>query len=263
MVFDPDVNVDRDVPFLGPDRTETLDLYRPGTLFVTAPAVVIIHGGGFHGGDKADDRETGIAHALAEQGYVCASINYALSTQENRWSAWPQNLRDCRNAVRFLRANADLYGVEPDRIGVIGASAGGYLALMLAYTQPDDDPDGIDSEKHISAHVEAVVDLYAPTTFNGTDLAITPLPEGLDAATLSPLSYMAPGGPPILILHGTEDDVVPLEHSRRLADAAAEAGVDCSLVLVDGAAHSFDLQPPRLDLQPMVLNFFNKHLRAD
>ncbi|MFO7957716.1 MAG: alpha/beta hydrolase [Candidatus Brocadiia bacterium] len=263
MVFGPDVDVTGDVPYLGPDREECLDLYRPGTLFVSAPAVIVIHGGGFHGGDKADEREAGIARALAEKGYVCASINYALSTRENCWSAWPQNLRDCRSAVRYLRANADLYGVDPDSIGVIGASAGGYLALMLAHTAPRDGLHEPGPEADLSADVQAVVDMYGPTLFNGANSPVGSVPDEVDPETLSPLSYLASDGPPTLILHGTEDEVVPPEHSRQLADAARAAGLEHNLVFVDGAPHSFSLQPPQLELQSIVINFFNKHLRAD
>ncbi len=262
MVFGPDVEVTRDVPVSGSDREPTLDIYRPGTLFLTAPAVLVIHGGGFCVGDKADEREAAIALALAEQGYVCACLNYTLSAEEDPWSAWPRNLHDCRDAVRFLRLNADLYGVDTESIGAIGASAGGYLALMLAHSRPGDGLDAAPEGTEMPAGVQAVVSMYGPVLFDGADSPALAPPAALDTEVLSPLTHLAAAGPPTLLLHGTEDDVVPLAQSCRFAAAAREAGVECSLILVDGAPHSFDLEPAQLDLRPMVLNFFNKHLRA-
>ena len=126
------VELRRDVAYLKPGRAEKLDLYLPperpaGMRF---PAVVILHGGGWRGGDKGANREINIGTTLARAGYVCASVNYHLADH----APWPRNLHDCKNAVRFLRAKAGEYAVDPERMGVIGGSAGGHLALMVGLT---------------------------------------------------------------------------------------------------------------------------------
>ena len=126
------VTIEKDVAYLAPGRAEKLDLYLPAARAtgVRSPAVVIIHGGGWTNGDKGASREFNIGTTLAKAGYVAASVNYQIEGAER----WPTNLLDCKNAVRFLRAGAERHGVDVDRIGVIGGSAGGHLALLVGYT---------------------------------------------------------------------------------------------------------------------------------
>ena len=123
--------VRRDVSFLEPGRAEKLDLYLPSRPAdaKASPAVVWIHGGGFTGGKKGEARAHNVCETLAAAGYVCVSIDYRLGE-----GAWPTNLFDCKNAVRFLRAHAAEYGVDPARIAVFGGSAGAYLAQMVGLT---------------------------------------------------------------------------------------------------------------------------------
>src|SRR5262245_45404193 len=156
------VRIEKDVAYLEPDRSEKADLYlptrsAPGSL---RPAVVIIHGGGWSGGDKGAAREINIGTNLALNGYVGMSINYVLS--KDRSTTWPRNLHDCKTAVRWLRKNAEPLQIDRDHIGVIGGSAGGHLAAMLAVTGPDDglDPKGPYGE--FSSRVQCAVDLYGP-----------------------------------------------------------------------------------------------------
>src|SRR4051812_20422908 len=120
------VTIEQNVSYLPADRAEKLDLYLPKDRApaVRSPAVLIIHGGGFTGGDKAAGREFNIGTTLAKAGYVCASVNYSMDEGKR----WPNNLHDCKNAVRFLRKNANKYQVDPDKIGAIGGSAGGHLS---------------------------------------------------------------------------------------------------------------------------------------
>jgi len=121
----------RDVSYLEPGRTEKLDLYLPERVpdDPPSPAVVWIHGGNWIGGEKGEGRAQSICGTLAGAGYVCASVDYRIGP-----GAWPTNLFDCKNAVRFLRARAADYHVDPDRIAVMGGSAGGHLALMVGLT---------------------------------------------------------------------------------------------------------------------------------
>src|SRR5262245_30255528 len=126
------VTIEQNIAYLAPGRSETADLYVPSKRLAgqCSPAVVIIHGGGWTGGDKAAEREFNIGTTLALNGYVGLSINYVLATKEK--PTWPNNLHDCMTAVRWLRRNADRLGVDPARIGAIGGSAGGHLTAMLA-----------------------------------------------------------------------------------------------------------------------------------
>jgi acetyl esterase/lipase len=261
------VKVERDVAYLSPDRNEKADLYLPASdppAGVRRPAVVIIHGGGWTGGDKGAAREINIGSNLALNGYVGMSINYLLSTPEHRVT-WPQNLYDCKTAVRWLRKNADRLKIDPDRIGVIGGSAGGHLAAMVALTGHGDglDPPGPYGE--FSCRVRCAVDLYGPSDLM-TRHEVAMLGRGRDEGpevyhAASPVSHADAKDPPFLILHGTADTTVPVKDSEALASALKSAGVEHELVLVPDAPHSFHLQPAQRDLRPLVLGFFDRHLK--
>ncbi len=265
------VNIEKDIAYLGPDRQEKGDLYRPalpakGERF---PAVLIIHGGGWSGGDKGAKREINIGTNLALNGYVGFSINYVLSAKNH--PTWPQNLYDCKTAVRWLRKNAQRLNLDPEHIGVIGGSAGGHLAAMVAMTGPVAglDPPGPNAE--YSCRVQAAVDLYGPADL--TDLTTWPKTERLSMMPASraekpelyriasPITYADKSNPPLLILHGTADKTVPVEQSKLLAEALKKAGAEHELIIVEGAPHSFNLQPKQRDLRPVVLGFFDRHLK--
>ena len=264
---EPDVKVEHDLAFLGEGRQEKLDLYLPATVDKgqRRPGVVIIHGGGWTGGSKRAAREQNIGTTLAKSGYVGISIDYVLAAKDK--PAWPQNVHDCKTAVRWLRANADKYHIDPDRIGVIGGSAGGHLALMVGLPDTDAGLEPKEPYGKYSSKVSAVVDLYGPTDLvtRGKDTSMLPgaFADKPDLYKLaSPVSHVRKGNPPVLILHGTKDTTVPLEQSKILADALSKAGVEHELIVVEGAPHSFHLEPKEKDLRPAVLGFFNKHLKA-
>src|SRR5260221_8216425 len=133
-----DIRVEREVPYLGADRAELADLYLPLEIpkGQRVPAVLIIHGGGFTGGHRDAARELNIGSTLARNGYIGMSIDYLLADIGK--PTWPQNLFDCKTAVRWLRANADRLQIDPDHIGVIGGSAGGTLASLVTLTRTND-----------------------------------------------------------------------------------------------------------------------------
>ena len=155
-------------------------------------------------GDKASKVKR---RNLARSGFVVLSINYALST--NGKVTWPQNVFDCKTAVRWLRKNAERLQLDADHIGVIGGSAGGHLAAFLAVTGPKDGFDPPGPYPEYSCRVQCAVDLYGPTDLHSyKDLPMfgkskSEAPELYKAA--SPLSYVRKNNPPILILHGTAD----------------------------------------------------------
>ncbi len=271
-----EVIIRRDLSYLAADRQEKLDLYHPaerpaGTL---SPAVIIIHGGGWTGGDKGAKRELITGTNLARAGYVCASVNYSLSER----SRWPTNLHDCKNAVRWMRANAEELGVDPERIGVIGGSAGGHLALMVAYTagNPEFSPAG--PYPGVSDHVSACVNMYGITnllTRRHTDDKGAPIgalkdhqlfPEKRGEApakwrSASPVSHVRRDSPPTLTLHGTADTVVDRDQAVELDRTLRLAGAESILRMVQGANHAWPLKTQSFDLTGEVVAFFDKHLK--
>jgi acetyl esterase/lipase len=282
------VVIQQDVAFLAPHRTEKLDLYLPANrdAATPSPAVLMIHGGGWIGGDKAASREFNVGTALAAAGYVCASVNYKLDGPDR----WPTNLFDCKNAVRFLRANAAKYQIDQDRIGVIGGSAGGHLALMVAYTSDVGEltPGAEGSAyENVSDRVRCVVDLYGitdPRTRRKTDEQGNPIGGTRKTCALfpnttpqshpdawrlaAPVTHVTEKTVPTLILHGTADTTVDRDQARQLAEKLKSAGVEHELILLDGVGHTFDLdtwrgKPLPRDVRGAVMSFFERHLKGD
>jgi len=260
------VRIEKTVSYLPADRAEKADLYLPpkfedGKKY---PGVVIIHGGGWTGGKRDAAREINIGTTLASHGYVCLSIDYLLHDPQSDRSCWPQNLHDCKTAVRWLRANAEQLHVDKAHIGVIGGSAGGHLATMVGVTGRADGLDPAGPYGDQSCAVNCVVDLYGPAEFGSRDIAIlrktrSEAPELYKAFT--PLTWLDKNDPPFLIMHGTADETVPVAQSELLAAALKKHGVEHHLEIVEGAPHTFHLQPKEKDLRPIVLAFFNKHLK--
>src|SRR5262245_33381444 len=162
------VRVEKGVAYLPPNRSELADLYLPAKFEADRnyPGVLIIHGGGWTGGKRDAAREINIGTTLASHGYVCMSIDYLLHDPKSDGLCWPQNLYDCKTALRWMRANAERLHLDSANIGVIGGSAGGHLASMVGVTQPQDhlDPTGPYAEQ--ACTVNCVVDLYGPVDFS-------------------------------------------------------------------------------------------------
>ncbi|MDP0491191.1 MAG: sulfatase-like hydrolase/transferase [Verrucomicrobiota bacterium JB023] len=271
------VSIRRDINFLAKGREEKLDLYEPATREPKRllPAVVIIHGGGWVRGDKGRLREYVTGTSLAKAGYVAVSINY----ETRAGHRWPNNLHDCKNAVRWLRKNSERLGVDPERIGVIGGSAGGHLALMVAYTSGQAELSSDALYPGISDEVGACVNLYGITNLQtrkevkedgtpSTELKSHRLfPESREEAPgkwalASPVTHVHAKVPPTLTLHGTADPVVDRDQAKELHQALTRAGADSTLRLIDGAKHAWPLKTKSFDLTGEVVTFFDKHLKA-
>jgi acetyl esterase/lipase len=261
------VRIEKAVAYLPADRTELADLYLP-TVFEENrkyPGVLIIHGGGWTGGKRDAAREINIGTTLAAHGYVCMSIDYVLHDPQSDKSCWPQNLHDCKTAVRWMRAHHERLHLDTAHIGVIGGSAGGHLASMVGVTGPADGLEPSWPYAEQSCAVNCVVNLYGPVDLKEwKDIEAlrktrSEAPELYRA--FSVVTYLDKNDPPFLILHGTADTTVPASQSEILAAALKRQGVEHHLEIVEGAPHTFHLQPKQKDLRPLVLAFFNKHLK--
>lgn len=274
------VEFHENLDYLGSGREEKLDLYLPTDRSPSsppAPAIVIIHGGGWAGGDKAARRELVSGIAFARAGYVAVSVEY----EKREGKRWPTNLHDCKNGVRWLRTNAEKYNINGDRIGVIGGSAGGHLALMVAYT--GDMPELSPPEPYpgVSDKVQACVNMYGITnllTRQRTDRDGTPNGRQRTTTTLfaesreeapqkwelaSPVSHVSAGSPPTLTIHGTKDVTVDRDQAFELEGAMEKVGGSHELLIIEGGIHAVALDDYRLpaDLRPVVVRFFDRWLK--
>jgi acetyl esterase/lipase len=251
-------------------RPLRLDIYRPGASIRPRPAVLLIHGGGWVEGDKSSEREMG--EGLARAGYVAIAVGYRLARDDA--SRHPAQVDDVRRAARWVRANASRLGIDPDRLGAFGISAGGHLAAMLGTTEVLDDGDP--SLKGYSSRVNCVVDCCGPTDF--TDESSPPLgPKAIWMADnffasprdqvpglcrdASPVTHADAKSAPTLIIHGTADEVVPIDQSRRLRSALREAGVEVQLLELEGEDHIIQGSEARARMFGELMAFLRRHLR--
>jgi acetyl esterase len=270
---DPDVPVIEDIAYS--DRggeVQYLDACFPGDAAIDDPAaapraaIVVVHGGSWRRGDKANLNWRAVCQWLATAGYVTVSINYRLAPA---WS-FPAQLDDVQDAVRWLRDPdiVDRYNIDPDRIGAFGGSAGGNLASLLGTVGTGDRADVV--------RVASVVDLSGPadltepiTTTGGNDVDFAAVQLeflGCDtwdpcatAAQASPGTYADASDPPFFVAHSI-DEFIPLAQSERFVETLRDAGVDVEFVTVEGTAHSIAMLTD--DMQDRILDFFARTLAA-
>jgi acetyl esterase/lipase len=222
-----------------------LDLYAPKDVAGPLPAVVLLHGGGWAKGSHEGFRP--IAAALAARGYVAASIGYRLAPRHK----FPAQIQDAKCAVRWLRANSERCQIDSEHIAAMGISAGAHLALLLGLTDATDGLEGEGGNPQHSSRVQAVINISGPTDLTRPEWewpqvtrAILydffggnheQLPNAYRAA--SPVNYVHRGGPPVLTIHGTTDDVVPYEQAQLLHSALRKANVSSRLIPLHGKDH--------------------------
>jgi acetyl esterase/lipase len=256
----------RDLAYV-PDGHERhkLDLYVPGT-GGPFPVIVWVHGGAWLGGSK----DNCPALPFVGRGYAVASINYRLSQH----APFPAQIEDCKAAVRWLRAHAREYHLDPDHVGAWGASAGGHLVALLGTSGGVKEWEGKEGNREQSSRVQAVVDWFGPTDFtkmggshdrpNSPEARLIggPVRDNPEkAARANPITYISKDDPPFLILHGDRDNTVPFNQSELLAEALQKAGVEVTFVPVQGAGHGGrDFNSPAN--RKRIEDFFDKHLKG-
>ncbi len=274
--------IDRNLAYANLSSAQKLDLYRPLGRRGALPLVIYIHGGGFRFGSKAG--AWNLIGPLLKAGFAVASIDYRLSGE----ARFPAQIVDVKAAVRFLRADATRYRLDPHRFGAFGGSAGGYLATMLAVTAgaPAFADARVGGSDGSSSSVQAAVDWFGPVDFLSIDaqrrssppclpvrpkelsvagnnlLGVAPASVPASARRASPISYLASAHavPSILIEHGSADCRVPPQQSRELYRAlrASGHGGSTRIVIVAGAGHG-----PRFGTvaqMPAVIRFFRKQI---
>ncbi len=227
-----------------------LDLYLPENREKPVPLIIWIHGGAWLGGSK-----NGPSPALrfTADGYAVAHLGYRLSQE----APFPAQINDCKAAVRWLRANAKKYNLDPDKFVAWGSSAGGHLVALLGTTASVAELEGTVNDLKESSRVQAVVDWFGPTDFltignaesdiahNAPDSPESKLiggaiPENKEkAAKASPITYVSKDAPPFLIMHGDHDRTVPFNQSEVFYAALKKAGVDVTFLPMKGAGHGF------------------------
>ena len=255
------VQVVRDLEYVpeGHERNR-LDLYLPQKAERPLPVILWVHGGGWTRGDKTN----GPAFRFAAKGYAVASMNYRFSQH----AIFPAQIHDCKAAVRWLRANARKYGLDPDHIGAWGASAGGHLVALLGTTTGIKELEGPGGNEDQSSRVQAVVDWYGPTDFLTAGAKATrsnllggdPQTNKEKARKASPITYVSRNAAPFLIMHGDQDKTVPISQSEMFADALKKAGADVTFVILKGGRHGGALFTDAENMR-LVEEFFAKHLR--
>lgn len=243
------VRAERDIVYAkAGGRDLRLDLYLPEKpAGKPLPLVIWIHGGAWRAGGK----EQTPALPLVGHGYAVASVGYRY-TQE---APFPANVNDCKAAVRWLRANAARYGIDPERIGIWGSSAGGHLVAFLGTSGDNADFEGAEGVTGVSSRVQAVVDWYGPTRVvrmseypsrmdhdspesPESQLIGAPIQQNAELAErANPAHYASKDDPPFLIQHGDADPLVPMEQSEILADALRAAGARVEFEVLHGAGH--------------------------
>ncbi|HEX4163035.1 MAG TPA: alpha/beta hydrolase [Acidimicrobiales bacterium] len=250
----------------------------PKSLHGPAPAAVYVHGGSWVSGnyDSGGFLIDKIGPDLAAQGLVVVSVNYRLGPK----AKWPDQIVDVKCAIRYLRANAAQLNIDPNQIGAWGQSAGGHLVALLGTAGPRAKWD-IGAYPDESSKVQAVVDMAGPSDLltmgnQGDSLAVTltfvnllgPVPHKMKRLSTylradSPVTYVAPGDPPFLIMHSTDDEIVYPQQSNELSWDLGANGVAHQLMIVKDGGHEFDNpgeQPTEADITRAVADFFIRTL---
>ena len=256
-----------DVIYCTPDNSpQTMDVYFPES-GGPWPVLVYVHGGAWVRGDKSEPMISMFARGMTAYGYLVVSINYRLYPE----GTFPAMIQDTKCAIRFLRANADQYNLDPNRIGAIGVSAGGHLVSLLATT---DTSAGWDVGEHLdqSSRVQAVIAIACvmdlSRNFPNADIeAMKRIGFGEhNVMEASPITHVTPDSSPFLLIHGDRDEVVPVEQSQLMYNRLVQENVPAQLVVIQNARHSFitpgETTTPTLgEVNQIIVDFLALYLK--
>lgn len=244
----------------------TYDVIRPARQ--SGAAILWIQSGGWYSTYTEPKNLIGASKSFLDKGYTVVIIRHGSAPKYTV----PEAAADVRRAVRAVRLNAQAHGIDPDRLGVMGMSAGGHLSLMLGTTGDAGDSMSKDEVLRQSSRVAAVVAICPPTDLRGwtTDppaeikkhAGLKP-PLTFDAKLepdVSPVLKVTADDAPTLLIHGDQDTLVPIEHSRNIVPLLEKAGVAVKLVTVEGAGHGFTPKQNQEIMAPALMAWFEKHL---
>lgn len=277
----PEITIIRDIVYGYSGGVELkLDLAKPAKGEGPFPVVFFFHGGGWQQGNKSHMHRW--LRIFASEGYVSVSVAYRFAPEFK----WPSQVEDAKAAIRFLRGNALAFDIDPDRLGTMGESAGGYLALMTGLTAPSDGLEGEGGSPGFSSSVQAVVSYFSATDFSGPARVLTPElqeeiqkyynkslsqvradftgtsdPDDPILKKISVLPYVDKNDPPVLIFQGDSDPFVSVDQARKLATRLEHSNVPHELIIVKGGGHGWtgSLQD---ETTRQMLEFFNRILKG-
>ncbi len=273
------IKLEKDIPYIPDgDVAQKLDIYLPEQPSdKPLPLIVHIHGGGWRGGNKFPCPVAG----MVLKGYAVASVEYRFSQK----AIFPAQIQDCQAAIRWLRAHAKQYNFDPDRVGVVGGSAGGHLSALVGTSGGKKAFAPIGGNEDQTDRVQAVCDIFGPADFSAvvqqaaddknvknifqfntptdpySSLIGTKLDDKPKADAVSPVHYVSKDNPPFLILHGTHDALVPLAQSEEFATALKAKGVAVWLQRLPGSGHGGPAFG-KPSIQKLTQDFFDKHLKG-
>lgn len=238
------------------------------------PGILFVHGGAWAGGERTAYR--GLIERAARNGYVAAQISYRVTgynaaTKTGGEVPFPAQLEDCKCAVRWMRSVSDRYHIDPNRIGITGGSAGGHLSLMVGLVGEDAGLEGTGGHPEYSSRVQCVVNYCGPTDlvheyeqvevvqpFLAALCGGTPDTAAEAYRVASPISYLSSDDPPILTLHGDQDNLVPVAQARLLDEKMKAAGLQHELLVLEGQGHA--IKSAQADAA--FWRFFDTHLKG-
>lgn len=284
---EPEVTMHLDVVYgRGGETDLAMDVAAPTKAEGPLPCLLVFHGGGWIQGNKAQFRP--LVRYIAEHGYVAATVQYRLSRPgRGNPNAWPAQIEDAKCAVRYMRAHAKRWNIDPDRIAAMGFSAGAHLSMLLGTMDPDDGFEGSGGWREQPSKVNAVVGFYGPTCMgcvppaDRSKIADLPVDEkrrvlrgfalsqilggefAKDPSRASPLTYVNRGDAPMLLFQGTKDTLVPPEHAELMIEALTKARVPGKAVFMLGLGHGWRGDPHLTNNVRDTQRFLDEQFRPD
>jgi alpha-L-fucosidase 2 len=246
----------------------TMDYYAPKGEGIH-PIVIIIHGGGYHGGDSKSGSEAYVADFLAPAGFAVFSVNYRVAPKY----PYPYMVLDVQRAVRYIRYNAKKWNGDPDKIALVGGSAGGFLSNMVGLLNAPGDPKAANPVERESAKAQAVVSLFAQSSFEFVPLnadvhrfldpLIAQKGEKEAIREASPITYVTKDDPPFLQIIGDQDEYIPVSETVNLENALHKVGVSCETIVIRGGKHGtggWNKIPGVPDWERLMTEWLNRKL---